>query len=79
MSTKAFAWFFLAITFLNIPVLVFFGSGNSAGEYTTLTDLFAIFSMGNLGQSGYSCDSVKMKDFYERDPAALGYNKREQI
>ena len=28
MSTKAFAWFFLVITIINIPVLMFFGMGN---------------------------------------------------
>lgn len=59
MSTKAFAWFFLIISIFNIPVLVFFGTGNAAGEFNRLTDLFAIMSMGNVGQSGMACNSFK--------------------
>ena len=79
MSTKAFAWFFLAITVLNIPVIAFFASGNQAGDFNSLPDVFAILSMGNVGQSGFACNSVKMEEFYERDPKAFGYSPREQL
>lgn len=77
MSTKAFAWYFLFMTILNIPVLVFFGTGNSAGEFNKFTDLFAILSMGNVGQSGQACNTFNGQELYENNPAALGYNAAE--
>ena len=49
MSTKAFAWFFFGITIVNIPVIMFFGSGNQAGDMNSLPDIFSILSMGNVG------------------------------
>jgi hypothetical protein len=79
MSTKAFAWFFFVITIINIPVLLFFGSGNQAGEPQSLTDAFAVLSMGNVGSSGFTCGSVEAQDFYERDPVGIGYDKDEQL
>lgn len=79
MSTKAFSCFFLLLTILNLPVLIFFGTGNSAGEYERFTDIFAILSMGNVGQSGFSCSGVKVKNMFEKDPASGGYNDREQL
>ena len=79
MSTKAFGWFFLVITIVNIPVILFFGSGTQAGDSRTLTDVFAILSMGNVGQSAYACSSVEMDDFYERDPVGYGYDSTEQL
>jgi len=77
MSTKAFAWFFLVMSIINIPVYVFFGTGNSAGEFNRLTDVFAILSMGNVGQSGIACNSFRAQELYENDPSALGYNSIE--
>lgn len=71
MSTKAFAWFFLIISIINIPVFVFFGTGNSAGEFNRLTDLFAILSMGNVGQSGVACNSFKAQELYQNNPIDL--------
>lgn len=79
MSTKAFSWFFLALTILNVPIIMFFGSGNAAGEYRQLPDLFSIVSMGNVGQSDYSCGSVNMAELYMKDPKMFGYSATEQI
>lgn len=78
MSTKAFGWFFLAITVINIPVLAFYASGNQA-SYNSFTDAFSVLSMGNVGQSGFACSSVYMDDFYGRDPKGFGYNPMEQL
>ena len=77
MSTQAFARFFLFLSLLNIPVFLFFGSGSSV-EFTNVTDLFAMLSMGNIGQSAYQCQFVKFSDLHGKDPAALGYNSQEQ-
>lgn len=78
MSTKAFAWFFFALALLNLPVMIFYGTGNSAGKLERPTDLFAILSMGNVGQSGQACDGVRVQELYQKDPGALGYNAKEQ-
>lgn len=59
--------------------MAFFGMGNSAGEFNSLTDVFAILSMGNVGQSGFACASVKWNDLYEMNPGQhMGYGAKEQ-
>lgn len=56
MSTKALAWFFLFLTILNIPVLLFYSKGNVSSERAeTGKDIFAYLSLGNIGQSSDSC------------------------
>ena len=78
MSTKAFSWFFFFLTVINLPVMIFFGTGNSAGEYERFTDIFAILSMGNVGQSGWTCSGVKVNQLYQKNPAEGGFNDKEQ-
>ena len=77
MSTKAFAWFFLALTIINLPVIACFGTGNASGEFNRFPDLFSILSMGNVGQSDYSCDSVNVNELYEKDPLMYQYSPSE--
>lgn len=67
------------MSIMNFPVLVFYGTGNSAGELNKFTDLFAILSMGNVGQSGMACNNFNAQELYENNPAALGYNAEEQL
>ena len=56
MSTKALAWFFLFLTLINIPVLLFYSKGNVNSERSdTGKDVFAYLSLGNIGQSSDSC------------------------
>lgn len=50
MSTKALAWFFLAISILNIPVLMFYYKGNNDSSASQAVDgIFAKLSLGNVG------------------------------
>ena len=50
MSTKALAWFFLFLTLINIPVLLFYSKGNVNSERSdTGKDVFAYLSLGNIG------------------------------
>ena len=67
MSTKALSWFFLFLSILNIPVMAFYLSGNdSAIEFNAVTDLFALMSMGNVGQTGFTCNGIDMTVAYEK-------------
>ena len=74
MTTKALAWFFFALSVLNVPVMMFFAAGNAAGELNAFPDLFAILSLGNIGQSDHTCGAVQVASQFEKDPAALGYS-----
>jgi hypothetical protein len=50
MSTKALAWFFLFLTIINIPVLLFYSRGNLNSERSEAgKDIFAYLSLGNIG------------------------------
>jgi len=72
MSTKALSCFFLFLTILNVPVMAFYLSGNdSPVEYETVTDLFALTSMGNVGQTGFTCNGIDMTVAYEKDFRAV--------
>jgi len=72
MSTKALSWFFLFLSILNIPVMAFYLAGNdSAVEFSAVTDLFALTSMGNVGQTGLTCGGIDMTVAYEKDFRAI--------
>jgi hypothetical protein len=59
MATKAFAWLFLFLTFLNLPVYGFFYSGNNTDNINnsefSVTGYFSMFSLGNIGQTQNAC------------------------
>lgn len=67
MSTKAYAWFFLFLTILNIPVMLFYVLGNDSTEIKIegFTDIFALLSMGNIGQTGFACGGLDMTNAYQ--------------
>lgn len=78
LTTKAFAYFFMVLTIINIPVMLFFATGNTE-KLSSPTDLFAYLSMGNVGQSGFSCNQINPLELLGQNPAELGYNAREQL
>lgn len=52
LTTKSLAILFLVLAILNIPVYLFYYTGNTQGskEYETkLQDVFAKLSLGNIG------------------------------
>lgn len=54
MTTKSLAILFLILSILNIPVYLFYYTGNEKGSLdyeTKLQDIFAKLSLGNIGQS----------------------------
>jgi len=68
MSTKALSCFFFFLTILNVPVMAFYLSGNDAAvDFEAVTDIFALTSMGNVGQTGFACGGVDMSVAYEQD------------
>jgi len=72
MSTKALSCFFLFLTILNVPVMAFYLAGNdSPVELETMTDLFALTSMGNVGQTGFACNGIDMTVAYEKTYRAI--------
>ena len=58
MATKSLAWLFFVLTLLNLPVYAFYSSGNlteQANKNFAFSDYFAMFSLGNIGQSKNAC------------------------
>jgi len=63
MSTRAMSWLFFLLTIINIPAFAYYYKGTSSdadGESTTneaqkFTDYFSLLSLGNVGQSSFSC------------------------
>jgi hypothetical protein len=64
-TMKAFAWLFLLLTLLNIPLMIFYVNGQgpyakervSSGQFT---DVFAQLSIGNLGVTGFACSNFNL-------------------
>lgn len=57
LSTKAFAWFFLFLTVLNIPVFMFYYFGRD--KASTGSSIFTDFSLGNVGSSHVVCGTSR--------------------
>ena len=63
MSTRAMSWLFFFLTIINLPAFAYYYKGTSSdadGESTVNTatgfsDYFKLLSLGNVGQSSYSC------------------------
>ena len=53
MSTKAYAWFFLLLSLINIPLFLLYARANNKPFSSVYTD----FSLGNVGQSYVTCES----------------------
>lgn len=70
MSTRAMAILFMVLTVLNIPLFAFYyagtknaDTGGSGTKADSFDDYFALFSLGNTGSSGYSCNGISMQCF----------------
>lgn len=85
ISTRAFSWFFLFLTILNIPLFLFYGLSNEdAHNGESYQSIFSYFSLGNVGSNAFSCETmdlgavIEMKrdgsnaeDLYNEQVAAL--------
>lgn len=65
LTQKAFAWLFLVLFLLNMPLMFFYakGSGDPAlqgPQSFQFTDLFAYISLGNMGVSDYTCANLNV-------------------
>jgi len=74
MSTKALSWFFLFLTILNIPVMLFYGRGNGQGNdassiVSSPSDAFTVLSLGNVGQSSAACGETNYGRIYKAETA----------
>jgi hypothetical protein len=64
ISTRAMAWLFFALTIINIPVFAFYYNGTSTRAHKidkselVFGDYFAMLSLGNIGQSAFSCGNT---------------------
>lgn len=69
MSTKALSWFFLFLTILNIPVMLFYGLGNSHGNDASslASNAFTVLSLGNVGQSSAACGETNYARIYKAE------------
>jgi len=69
MSTKALSWFFLFLTILNIPVMLFYGLGNSHGNDASslASNAFTVLSLGNVGQSSAACGETNYGRIYKAE------------
>jgi hypothetical protein len=62
MTTKALGYLFMVLTFLHLPVFLFYNQGNAAQVLgsSKATDLFAKLSIGNIGQSMTACSETNV-------------------
>ena len=69
MSTRALAWFFLFLTILNIPVMLFYGLGNrDSNDTQSVTESpFTVLSLGNVGQSTAACGETNYGKIYKAE------------
>jgi hypothetical protein len=71
MTQKAFAWLFIILFLINIPVMMFYsqGSGNpedKGPESSAITDIFGLMSLGNIGVCDYTCANINVA-MYQKD------------
>lgn len=62
LTIKSFAWYFLLMSFLNIPLFLFYMSGNEIdlAQPAGIGYFFASLNMGNLGESGANCATLDL-------------------
>lgn len=59
---KHMIYTFFVLSLLSIPSYIFFFSGNSSGlaAMDNIKNALTAFSLGNIGQSAYACNSAQM-------------------
>jgi hypothetical protein len=59
---KHMIYTFFILSLLSIPSYIFFFSGNSSGvaALDNIKNTLTAFSLGNIGQSAYACNSAQM-------------------
>ena len=56
---KYIAWLLFVTSLLSLPAYIFFYSGNSSSlQQVNVKNLLTTFSLGNIGQSQYACNSA---------------------
>lgn len=65
MTMRAFAWLFLWLFIINLPLLIFYQGGGTNPEAQgpksfQFTDAFGAISLGNMGVSDYACSNVNV-------------------
>ena len=62
LQLKSFAFLFILLSVINIPLLVIFSSGNGVkGQNTSkINQLMSSFSLGNIGESGPECKLIDL-------------------
>lgn len=60
LTLKAFAWLFIALSLLNIPVLWLYYKGVEASRLNT--SILTSFMLGNVGESGPICNSFDISN-----------------
>ena len=58
LTLKAFAFLFIGLSILNIPVLWLYSNGPEAERLNT--NIFTSFMMGNIGESGPICNRMDL-------------------
>ena len=56
LSTKAYAWLFVFLTILNLPIFTFYYFGRDKSEGISV---FSDFSLGNVGSSHITCGTSR--------------------
>ena len=61
ISTRAFSWFFVFLTIVNIPIFLFYSISNSdASQGESYQSIFSYFSLGNVGSNDFSCETMDL-------------------
>ena len=61
MSARAFAWFFLLLSIVNVPLLLLYGfSREDTWLDADYLNVFSYFSLGNVGSNTFSCRTMDL-------------------
>lgn len=77
LQLKTFAYLFLILSIINIPILIIFSSGNGIKEsnLSGINYILNSLSLGNIGESGPECKLVDLAT----NPSDIELNCRSGI
>lgn len=79
-TNKALFWLFLFLTIINLPLMIFYFNGN--GDSYVLPGFVGFLgrlTLGNMGTSGYTCNSVNIATYQKTMYLACKYGTMSEL
>lgn len=66
LTTRTLGYFFLFLTLVNLPILHLYQGTNPGGAKSEVyNNIWARYSMGNIGSNAYACDTVDIRSIFD--------------